>query len=119
MAGLGRSIGNWGDMGGVGEHEALCEWVARSCEAQGLPVKVTSDRVIAQVGALVRSAAGTGRGASAAGPPAPRSETPNGLHPFDVERAGPSDSGSDHGMVKDRLDDRSLTQEVEARPLAS
>lgn len=94
----------------------LAEFVTRSCERQGVPVFVTDAAVLGRVSALL-----------GAGPPAPpkaggrpaTSKTPDQFDPVRVELASPRAAGSDHGVIEDRSDDRSLAGEVEFGPPAA
>lgn len=83
----------------------VAAWVASSCRAQGVPVKVTDARVVARVAVLL--------GAAPAG-----SEPPDGLDPAGVEGAAPGPAGDD-GMIEHRGDDRMPSVEAEGVPLGS
>ena len=100
--------------------DALLSWVAESCAAQGLLVKVTDPRTTARVSDLLNGGtAGPGRGASTAGTATRRSKAPNRADPSGVQLPRAEDARLDLDMVEDRVDDRSLSQEAETRPLAS
>lgn len=102
---------------GVLSGEALEAWVAQSCRAQGVPLKVTDARTVAKVLTLLSGRpdrSGPGRPGRTDG----RSETPGQLHPLGVESSGAGSPGSNDGMVEDRVDDGALLIEIEARPLS-
>jgi len=81
-------------------------WVAASCRAQGVPVKVTDARVVARVAVLFGAIAPAG------------SESPDGLDPAGVEGAAPGAAGDD-GVIEHSGDDRVLAVEAEGVPLGS
>ena len=104
-------------MGVVGlSGDELAEFVARSCERQGVPVFVTDAAVLARVSALL-----------GAGPPAPpkaggrpdTSKTPDQFNPARIELSSPRATGSDDRVIEDRGDDRRLAGEVEFGPPAA
>ena len=106
MRGMGsRPTAGSGAAGTDGPSFDVAAWVVASCEAQGIPVKVTDARVIARVAVLF-------------GAPAAASEPPDRLNPGRVEGAGPGTAG-DHGMVEDRGDDRVTPIETEGLPVVS
>lgn len=99
----------------------LDAWVRRSCQAQGVPVKVTDPEVVRRVGVLL--------GATEAGPrlgrqPARgtarrRSEAPGRLHPLGVQGPRSGVPGGDGGVVEHGGDDRRLPGQGEAGPLSA
>ena len=96
----------------------LAQWVARSCAAQGLPVKVSDARTVEQVRVLLsgqggRTAPARQRGRSA---PAGRSQPPERPDPFGVEGSNATCARSDHGVVQHGPDDRGLPGQVQAGP---
>ncbi len=76
--------------------EAFAAWVTASCERQGVPVKVTDVRVVAEVAALLSG--GTARPPAKRGRVARRSEPPHQVDPGGVKL-----SGSAHTRVDDRM----------------
>ena len=98
----------------------LASWVAASCAAQGVPVKVTDLGVLSRVGVLLGVRVGAPRAHGAAAPstraPAAPSQPPDGLHPLGVQRSGSGGTGADDGVVQDGGDDRSLAFEGQGRP---
>ena len=90
-------------------------FVARSCERQGVPVKVTHARVVADVAALL-GAGVAGRKRSGTAAPA-ASELPDELDSVRVERSASRRSGVDDGAVEDGSDNGGLLGEVEGVPL--
>lgn len=97
--------------------DELAAFVARSCAAQGVPVRVSDAGVVVRVVTLL-----------GAGPPAPDlragrtagpSQPPNDADSVRVQTTGTRDSGSDHHVVHDRSDDRRLAGEVQLRPPAA
>lgn len=97
--------------------DALAEFVRRSCEAQGVPVKVEDVRVVSDVVTLLGGGAG---GRKRSGPPAPlRSEPPDGRDSGRVESLDTGGSGSDDDVVHDGGDDGCLSGQVEIRPPAA
>ena len=100
--------------------DALLSWVTETCVAQGLPVKVEDARVVTQVRDLLNGGtAAPARGASPEEATGRRSKAPVRYDPSGVQLPGPQGTSFDHDMIEDRVDDRPLTQEGEARPLAS
>lgn len=98
----------------------LAGWVAASCVAQGVPVKVTDPGVLSRVGVLLGVRAG---GTRAHGAPAPRtrghrppSQPPDRLHALGVQAPRSCDAGGDDGVVEDRGDDGGLPVQAQARP---
>jgi len=98
--------------------EELAEFVARSCERQGVPVKVTDAAVVGRMAALLGAGADGGGAKPAPAAPA-RSELPDDLDAVRVEHSGAGCAGTDHGMVDDRADDGRLAGQVEVRPPAA
>ena len=98
--------------------EELAEFVARSCERQGVPVKVTDAVVVGRVAALL--GAGTDGGGAKPAPAAPApSELPDDLDTVRVEAAGTRGTRSDDGMVNEGGDDGGLAGEVQVGPPAA
>lgn len=96
--------------------DELAAWVARSCAASEVPLKVTDSRAVGDVAVLL-----LGRAHSPAEPglrPS-RSDPPHGLHPIGVEPVVLDGRRSDHDVVDHGLDDRALTGEVEVGPLSA
>lgn len=92
-------------------------WLARTCGAQGVPVRITDPLLVEQVRALLtgkgrRPAPARKRGRSAG----PVSQSPDRPDSVGVEGARPALAGADDGVVEDRADDRGLPVEVEASP---
>lgn len=107
-----------GDVVGVLSGEALAEWVAESCRAQGVPFKVTDPRTVAKVVTLLNGRpdrSGPVRSGRSDG----RSGAPDQAHPFVVERSCTRAPRADYGMVEDGIDDGPLAIEVEASPLSA
>lgn len=110
-------------MDGVGlmRPEELAAWVAASCEAQGLEVKVTDAGVLRSVCVLL------GTGASGQGPKRKRRrrplntslQPPEGANPVGVKATGSGDAGADDGVIENGSDDGVLAVEVEAGPLSA
>jgi hypothetical protein len=99
---------------------ALARWVAESCLAQGVPVKVSDDRALDKVRTLLCAGSPVPeRGVSAAGTASRRSKAPHGRDPSGVQLLGTMGAGADDGVIEDGVDDGPLPPEVEGRPLAS
>lgn len=99
--------------------DELAAWVAESCAAQGVPVKVTDVTVVRRVGVLLRGAAdGPGAQARSAAPrdTAARSEAPDDVHSGPVEVAGSWGAGSDDDVVDQGGGDRVLPRQVQRVP---
>ena len=100
----------------------LVAWVERSCQVQGVQVKVTDPFVLRDVSVLLGSQSG-------GSPAVPRSgsrraagadsQTPHRLHTVGVQGAGSALAGADHGMVEDGFYDRALPRQVQTRPLSA
>ncbi len=92
-------------MGGVGGLSAseVAAWVAASCEAQGVPVKVTDVGIVRNVCVLLGGVAPGDRPALKRRwrPVRPASEPPAGFDALGVEGLGASDAREDHRMVQD------------------
>ena len=98
--------------------EAVAAWVTASCQAQGVPVKVSEARTVEQVRVLLtghagRTAPARQRGRSA---PAGRSQPPERPDPFGVKGPGATRARSDHGVLQHSPDDRGLPGQVQAGP---
>lgn len=102
--------------------EVLASWVAASCAAQGVPVKVTDPTVLRRVGVLLGSAAVEGRGRKRSGTRPSTGAVPassvSPLHadPVRVDSTDAGLPGADHEVVDQGGDDRVLPPEVEAVP---
>jgi len=108
------------------------DWVNASCQAQGVPVKVTDALVVRRVGTLLGAGsegAGLGGGGAAHAAAAARtrstarparavcaSEPPKRVDAGRVEASGTGHSGEDDGVIEDGPDDRGLAVEVERVP---
>lgn len=121
---MGRRAGDLGAVGPViavvDEPDWLARWVAESCTAQGVPVKVTDPAVLARVGVLLGARMG-GTRAQGASAPSTRdgdrtSQPPMGLDPVAVQRPGTGDTGEDDRVVQDGGDDRGLLFQRQSRP---
>ena len=100
--------------------DAVRAWLVASCAAQGVPVVVRDVVVLARVAVLVSGAAVAGRGrVSAEHGPADRSQSPDGLHPVQVQGAGAGGAGADHGVVEQGPDDGDLPVQVQSGPLSA
>lgn len=99
--------------------EQLAAWVIASCQAQGVPVKVTEARVVEHVRALLtgqagRTAPARQRGRSA---PAGQSQPPDrGMHAVGVEGLRTTDARPDNDVVHKGSDDRGLPRQVQSGP---
>ena len=98
--------------------DALAAWVTASCQAQGVPVKVSEPRTVEQIRVLLTGQGGRTAPARQSGRSAPagRSQPPERRDPFGVEGAGATRSRSDHGVVQHSPDDRGLPGQVQAGP---
>lgn len=98
----------------------LAEWVAASCQAQGVPVRVADPVTVSAVVALLGGPGGGGRARTrsvrATRRRTGRSEAPDRLDAGGVEGSGSADSGGDHDVVDDAAHDRGLTVQVQTRP---
>lgn len=99
----------------------VAAWVAASCEAQGVPVKVTDPDSLRRVCALLgasesgpRPGCQTGRAPTRQG-----SESPERPNPLRVEGPGAGDAGFDDGMVEHGPDDGSLAVQAQVGPLSA
>lgn len=96
----------------------LAVFVARSCAAQGVPVRLSDAGVVRRVVALL----GGDPPAKAAEPPAdgaPLSELPDDVDSVGVELPSAGFARSDHDVVNDSRHDRSLAGEIEFGPPAA
>lgn len=100
--------------------EALATWVAASCAAQGLPVKVTDARVVERVRLLLGGEPdGAGRSADDAGPTGCRLQAPDRRDSIRIKTSGSGLARSDDSVVEDGADDGGLAVESEVRPLSA
>ena len=104
-------------MGRLSEQQ-VAAWVTTSCQAQGVPVKVSEARTVEQVRALLtgqagRTAPARQRGRSA---PAGLSQPPDRPDPGGVEGLRSRRPRSDHGVIEHGPDDRGLPGQVQAGP---
>lgn len=99
--------------------EALAAWVAESCVAQGVPVKVTDPVVVARVGVLLTGRGSAGPQAQRGPAGAGRSELPDRGHSGRIEAGAGVRAGSDHGVVEDGGDDGALAVEGKSGPLVA
>ena len=104
-------------MGGV-EKSAVRRMVELSCAAQGLPVKISSPKVVATVVVLLGAATVSVRTRSGESVQS-RSQSPHRLHSGGIHEVNAALAGMDDNVVQDRADDCSLPVEVECPPLAS
>ena len=92
------------------DREAVRAMVERTCDEQGLPVKVATPWVVDQVSWLLGRTVGSGRG---------RSKSPDRLCASRINEAGAHMAGVDDDVLEDCFDDGSLPVQVEGDPLAS
>ena len=100
----------------------LGAWVAASCEAQGVPVKVTDALVVDRVRVLLGGGAQRANPTTAAAGSPVRtasSEPPHDLDSGGVQLPGSPTSGVNNDPVNNGSDDRSLLIEGEAGPLSA
>lgn len=100
----------------------VAAWVAASCAAQGVPIKVTDPTVIRRVGALLGAAEPAGRARKRSGTrPAgvAGSVAPHDGHAGGVQDSGTGGAGSDHRVVDQGCDDGVLAREVQGVPGAA
>lgn len=99
----------------------LAAWVAASCSAQGVPVKVTDPEVVRRVCVLlVATESGPRLGRQPVrGPARRRSESPERSYSLGVQRPGSGSAGVDDGVVEDGGDDGVLPGEWEIGPLSA
>jgi hypothetical protein len=99
----------------------LGAWVAASCEAQGLPVRVTDPEAVRTVCVLLgatESGPRLGR-QPVRGPTRRRSEAPEGSYPLRVEGTDIGTASVDHGVIQHGGDDGVLAAQWEANPLSA
>lgn len=92
----------------------LAEFVAASCEAQGVAVFVTDAAVVARVAALLGGGV-PGGGRQPAPDTPPVSELPHDRHAVGVE-AGASSAGSDDSVIDQGTNDGGLAGEAQVGP---
>lgn len=85
-------------------HEQLAAWVERSTQAQGVPVRVSDQRVVGAVASLLVE----GR--------EPVLEAPGRFEAVRVEGVASPDGGVDGDMIQDRFDDGALAGQGQIRP---
>lgn len=104
-------------MGRLSEQQ-IAAWVTASCQAQGVPVRVSEARTVEQVRVLLTGQAGRTAPALQRGRSAPggRSQPPDRPYSGGVEGLGSGRSWSDDGVVEDGADDRGLPGQVQAGP---
>jgi hypothetical protein len=102
--------------------DEIAAWVRRSCDAQGLPVRVrdpaTIERVRILLGGAPAEAWAPARSAST-GSAGARLQPPDGIDSIRADRAGAVDTGSDDRVVKNSAHDRCLSTEIQSFPLRS
>jgi hypothetical protein len=102
--------------------DEIAAWVAQSCAASGVSVKVTDPTVVRRVGVLLGGAA-DGPGAQprsgSARAIAARSVAPHDGHAGGVQHPGSGGAGSDHGVVDQGLDDGVLPGQVQGLPASA
>lgn len=98
---------------------ALAEWVAASCAAQGLALKITDVGVVSNVVVLLSGGECRGEAWGLDPTGAPASESPFDADPPGVEARSTGRARCNHDEVNDRRDDCVLPGEVQVRPLAS
>ena len=86
------------------DHAAVVAWVRASCEAQGLPEKVSDPTILRKVALLLRP--------GLAGLP-----VPNRRYSRRVKPIAATDGGGDQDVIEEGGDDASLTREGKAAPL--
>lgn len=114
MAGTSRGVGI---MGGV-DMDAVRRMVEQSCAAQGLPIKISSPKVVQTVTVLLGPVTTAIRGASGVSVNR-QSQPPHWLRSGGVDDLDSAAAGMNDNVFEDRSDDRSLPVEVESSPLAS
>lgn len=102
--------------------EALAEWVIASCQAQGVPVKVTDPRTVDQVRVLLSDVpteshahARSARGGSVG----ERLQTPARIDPGRVQRRGTPGARLDDRVVENSTHDGGLPGQVQLGPLTA
>jgi hypothetical protein len=98
--------------------EELAAWVAASCQAQGVPVKVSEARTVEQVRVLLTGQAGRTAPARTRGRsgPARRSQPPYRPDTSRVESLSAAGSRSDDRVVEHGPHDRRLPGQVQSGP---
>lgn len=102
--------------------EDLASFVAASCRAQGVPVKVTDAVVVDRVRALLGGGAQRANPAAAAAGSHARtgtSESPDDLDSGGVQRLRSGRAGMDGNPVDHGFDDGGLLVQVEVGPLSA
>ena len=109
-------------MGRLVNAEQLAAWVEASCQAQGLPVRVTDPATVQTVRVLLVGGQGGHRAqarSASTGPTVRRSQPPQRRDPGRVEASGSQHARLDDGVVQDHADDGGLPVEVEVGPLSA
>ena len=88
------------------DHDQVVAWVRASCEAQGLPEKVTDPVILRKVAVLLRPAL--------AGSPMPKRRYSRRVKPV-----APADGGVDANVVEDGGDNAALSGQRETGPIAA
>lgn len=102
--------------------EEVASWVAASCAAQGVPIKVSDPGVVRRVGALLGGMPDGARGRKRSGTRGPGGARSVAPHDFDsgwVHGLGSGGAGCDDDVVDKGSDDGVLAGEVEASPGAA
>lgn len=115
---MARCSGGVGVTGSI-DLRAVRAMVQRSCEAQGLPVKVSTPAVVESVATLLGSSNQASSSRSSRTSARLRSEAEDGHGAGGVDVVDPGGAGVNDDVVKDRLDDRSLSTEVQGGSLGS
>jgi hypothetical protein len=99
--------------------EQVAAWVAASCAAQGLPVRVSDPVVVRQVGALLGAGSGGGRERKRSGTRTAHgrvSVAPDDGHSGRVQGGDSGGAGGDVDVADDRFDDGVLPRQREVGP---
>jgi hypothetical protein len=102
--------------------DEVAAWVAASCAAQGVPVKVTDPTVVRRVGTLLGVVTPERRGRKRSGPRpsgAAASVAPHEGHAGGVQHLSAGLPGTDHHMVDDGFDDGLLPGQAEGLPISA
>jgi hypothetical protein len=102
--------------------EQVAAWVAASCGAQGVPVRVSDPVVVRQVGVLLGAAPAGSRAHPRSGSTRDRgvrSVAPDDGHAGRVQGSNSGGAGRDVDVVDDRFDDGVLPRQREVGPGAA